>query len=108
MSDLPIASVIVRYKQIIADLELHQSTNPNARVKIYIAYESGEIKPILLQDNQVVTTEDSEDDYYKRSTYLNDEINQIPYDTGSLIFVPDDNFQNTHQNNDQDNKIDIP
>jgi hypothetical protein len=44
-------------------LKLHQLTNPNARVKIFIANESGEIKPILFEDNQVVTAEDSEDDY---------------------------------------------
>ncbi|TXG85641.1 MAG: hypothetical protein E6R13_01935 [Spirochaetes bacterium] len=102
MSDRPIASIIAQYKQIIADLELHQSTNPNARIKMFIAYESGEIIPMLLENNNIVTTNDSDDDYYNKSTYLNDEIDEIPYDTGSLIFVPVDNFQNSNQNNNQE------
>lgn len=103
-TDTSVGALIARYKKIVADLERIQQTTPDAVINTYLVYEHGQITPLLLTKNDVITDSDASADnsvYNKKSTYLEMDIIQTPYEMGSLVFVPvskEEDFQLTYKN----------
>lgn len=99
--DTSIGATIARYKKIIQDLLQIQQTDPNAHVNTYMVYDHGQITPLLLYKNDVVTSTDASDSYSNKNTYLDNDIVQTPYELGSLIFVPvkkEEDYQISYHN----------
>lgn len=99
--DTSVGALISQYKNILANLEQIQQTNPDAVINTYMVYEHGEITPLLLTNNKVITESNPDDNPYdNKSTYLGMNLQKKPYEFGSLVFIPvskEEDYQVTYK-----------